>query len=1130
MCPRQKTPDLLAEDRDARKRARDPRRSCLVQAPAGSGKTTLLVERYLRLLAQVEQPEEVLALTFTRKAQAELSHRVWRALLDETTEGVFGDWPRRIRLRSEERGWQLEQLPERLRIMTIDGLALGLIQKMPWSAAGGRVPDPTENAHGLYVEAARRVIEDLLGEPEYRPAIGAWLHETGGDPEALVTLIVSMLGCREQWQDLVFELGSRPDWNRKLFEAKTSIIAQALDQVESAIPGHALKTWQDLAGTVTEYRVKRELDPEMEPGGERVSEAPADRGAGHPVWIRRRAYRAVTQLFLTQAGKLRKARGLHVLLGRRVSGDHEQDRLREVLETALEVLEGHPGYQDSLIRLAGLPDAPETDTPLLEELMIVLARSLYHLEAVFRETGQADFAEITRLARKALGPDAPTELALALDFKIQHLLIDEFQDTSIAHYLLIQSLMRGWQPGDSHTFFAVGDPMQSIYRFRQAEVGVFLNCRESGIADLPLAPAILHDNYRSHPDLVRWLNETFTRIFPDQDERETGRVRYVPARSGRTAEGSVTSPLAVCHRVTGEDPEQKAQVVLELIRRERTRSADARIAVLFHAHRDATPIAALLRRESIPFRGLDLEPLMAFGVAQDLLMLTTALLHPGDRRAWLAVLRGPCIGLSMADLTRLAESCRPLIYPDLLGPGLSGLSTDGEKRLARTGPALRAAFDRLARTADFRETLEAAWIALGGPATLKTDFDRALAERFWSALDGLSPSDLRTDPLILAEALERVNAPLESGVDDPRLELLTIHRAKGLEWDVVILAGLDRGTPRNERALLRWLEAVGPTGTGVVLATRDPAPSPPGGVSWYAYLGEIERSKDREERIRLAYVAATRARERIHLVTQGGAAGAPFKPRSGSLSEVFGFLFEEGGCLVSEPHPGSGSAGARVPATREVLSPEFRPIAYPDPLLPHRVADGGIQEPERPVYDWAESVSRMQGLLLHEICERIAREGFAGAAPWIEPRAGAASRWARRLTELGMPPERLSASVTEIGHLLERILQDPDARWILGPHDWAATELALHGLEGTEPVAVRIDRLFRDDRGVLWIVDYKLGRHEGRDREAFLAREEARYRPQLERYARLLREAEGGPLEAGLYFLYPACFRKVRLG
>lgn len=1108
-------PDLLAEDRSARNLARDPTRSCLVQAPAGSGKTTLLVERYLRLLERVDQPEEILALTFTRKAQAEMAHRIWRALVDASPEATLGDVPGRIRERSARLGWELERLPERLRIMTIDGFALSLIQKMPWSAAGGAVPEPTEDAPALYLEAARRVIEDLLTEVAYREALSTWLNEVGGDPEALVRLLVSMLERREQWQGLVFALGREDDWNPRLEVAKTRILEEALGRFEGAIPPRQIQAWLRLAD---------ELPRKPEPT--QPSAEPED-----SVWTRRRRYARLVELFFTQEGNLRKPGGLHVLLGKKQSGHAHQDRLRESLEKALAVLEKHTEYVQALRELASLPAGPEGNSPLLGDLMTLLVRALHHLKDVFRETGQADFAEITELACKALGTETPTDLALALDYRIQHILVDEFQDTSIAHYTLIQSLMRGWEPGDGHTFFAVGDPMQSIYRFRQAEVGVFLNCGKRGIAGLALEEAILHDNYRSHPALVDWLNEHFAEMFPQDDQEDIGAVRYVPARSGYTDRDP--QPVALIHRLSGPEPRLKARLVADLIRTERAENPTARMAVLFQTHSEATPVAEHLRAEAIPFRGLDLEPLLGFGVTQDLQMLASALLHPGDRLAWLTVLRGPWVGLSMADLTVVADSTPSVLHPAHLRSDWPGLSASGQARLKRVLPVLQEGFHRLARTVDLRNTLEATWIALGGPATLRTDFDRALAECFWNALDELSPAELRSDPTILTPALERLTAPLESQLEDPRLELLTIHRAKGLEWDVVILAGLDRGIRIPERGLLNWLERVGPGGTDVVLATRDPKQakrdsSQP--VSWYGYLRGLEQQKDAAERTRLAYVAATRARERLHLIAYGQGSEAAFKPRRGSLAEVFCPLFEAVPRPEGPDPATSGSPENPVPGQREVLPQTFPAIVYPEPLIGSRAGWVASREPVRPVYDWAETQSRIQGTVLHELCDRIARDGLDGASSWIRPEQGARSRWRRRLVELGMPSEHLEESVTEIARMWERILADRDAGWILGPHPWSASEFALHGVDGKDRVAVRVDRLFRDEKGVLWLIDYKLGRHEGGGLATFLAREEERYRPQLERYARLLQATIPGPIAAGLYFFHPACFRRLELG
>src|SRR5207253_3724806 len=124
---------------------------------------------------------------------------------------------------------------------------------------------------------------------------------------------------------------------------------------------------------------------------------------------------------------------------------------------------------------------------VLEAIGGVLRPAIAQLKLVFQARGQVDFTEVAQRALLALGKEGePTDLALALDYRIRHLLIDEFQDTSISQYELVARLTEGWEAGDGRTLFAVGDPMQSIYRFREAEVGLFLEARRGGIGTVEL--------------------------------------------------------------------------------------------------------------------------------------------------------------------------------------------------------------------------------------------------------------------------------------------------------------------------------------------------------------------------------------------------------------------------------------------------------------------------------------------------------------------------------------------------------------------------------------------------------------------------------------------------------------------
>ncbi len=137
------------------------------------------------------------------------------------------------------------------------------------------------------------------------------------------------------------------------------------------------------------------------------------------------------------------------------------------------------------------------------------------LKVTFQQHGKIDYIENAQAALIALGDDEhPTDLTLSLDYQIKHILIDEFQDTSNSQFSLIEKLIAGWEPNDGRTLFLVGDPMQSIYRFREAEVGLFIRAKTKGIGHLSLTPLTLSVNFRSTPTIVNWINQAFINIFP----------------------------------------------------------------------------------------------------------------------------------------------------------------------------------------------------------------------------------------------------------------------------------------------------------------------------------------------------------------------------------------------------------------------------------------------------------------------------------------------------------------------------------------------------------------------------------------------------------------------------------------
>jgi len=304
----------------------------------------------------------------------------------------------------------------------------------------------------------------------------------------------------------------------------------------------------------------------------------------------------------------------------------------------LEKLQGYPAFLENLAMMRACPPQIYHDEQwvIVNALIQLLPVLTAELSLVFQETGKVDFIEITLAALKALGePDSPTDLALGLDYKIRHILVDEFQDTSLSQFRLIEQLTAGWQLNDGRTLFLVGDPMQSIYRFRQAEVGLFIRAKQRGVGEITLKSLHLTANFRSDPKIVTWINTVFKDKFPIQDDITASAVAF---RNSLAIKMESLNTGAELHFVTLET---EAEMIAALIKTLQAEDPASSIAILVRSRTHLQQILPRLRKIGIKYQGADLELLTDQPVVQDLLSLTRALLHLGDRIAWLALLRMP---------------------------------------------------------------------------------------------------------------------------------------------------------------------------------------------------------------------------------------------------------------------------------------------------------------------------------------------------------------------------------------------------------------------------------------------------------------------------------------------------------
>jgi ATP-dependent exoDNAse (exonuclease V) beta subunit len=1121
-------------DAHQRAQALDPRRSFIVQAPAGSGKTGLLIQRFLVLLARVAKPEEVVALTFTRKAAGEMRGRVLAALraAREGVEPESDHAAHTLRLaaavleRDASQGWGLETNPNRLQVQTIDSLCVGLAERLPLLSGLGPSPQIREDAWELYREAARETL-GLLEEAPYAQRVAPLLLHVDNDVAAAEELLAGLLGKRDQWRRHLRDGAQRADLERALENLCRERMQQAREAVPEVFAGAILAAVRYAAANVA-------------PGDSGLPlSACADLDALPGAQLEDlERWRGIAELFLTVKGTLRKR--LDKRSGFLSAGEgspEERKQRKQAKEHAEELLDNLVVHQDfvaALHEIRLLPPAAydERQWAFIEALSALLPIALAQLELTFRQRGALDFVALTLAAIQALGEaDAPTDLALALDYRIQHLLIDEFQDTSLSQFELLLRLTAGWQPDDGRTVFAVGDPMQSIYRFREAEVGLFLRARHAGLGSVTLQPLALSVNFRAQAGLVEWVNDVFARVLPAREDPASGAV---PFSASSAQEPALPGNAVQIHAFVPADRAGEAQRVLDVIAQARGQDPQGSIALLVRGRGHLVEIVPRLRDAGLRFRAIEIEELSGRAAVRDLYALTRAVLHPADRTAWLSVLRAPWCGLTLSDLETLVDDDRAgVLWARITDLEVrAGLSPDGAGRLARVVAALEPVLGARGR-GPLRNRVEAAWLRLGGPACAGELADVEDALVFLDLVEELEQGGDLEDFAALDERLAKLFA-LPDTQAPQTLQVMTIHKSKGLEFDTVIVPGLGYRTGRDDLQLLQWLERPNAAGGSDLLLGalseqgRDEDPV-------YSYVARLHRERQRQEDGRLLYVAVTRARQGVHLMGHAEldekTAAAREPDDSTLLARLWPVLAPEFDAAARRSHSvqhdvasdseGSspGAVQARpIPQSIQRLVSDWQAPAVAAAVRWQAPAPSAPEERLPAVeFDWASETARRVGTVVHRYLQRIAEEGVAR---WDTARLAALQpALIAALRGTVVPASELARAGAQAAEALRGVLADPRGRWILDSgHAEATSELRLSAQLDDRVVQVAIDRTFVDAQGTRWIVDYKTGTHEGGDLEAFLDREQARYREQLEVYARIMAGLDSRPVRLALYF------------
>lgn len=1118
---------LLRADEEARVDALDVERSLIVQAPAGSGKTELLIQRYLRLLAIVDNPEEVVAITFTRKAAAEMKIRVLQALLraqrgetpDEPHERITAAAAEAALARDATLGWQIVANPRRMRIQTLDALnaAIARMQPVTGGASASNTVAGDAEMKALYRNAAAATLDWLVETGPMRDAVEAVLAHVDNNTGIYIAYLARMLETRDQWLPFIGagQINEHDDiaLRDSLEDKLAGVVAEHLQRTRDAFPADLVPELLPLATYAALNLRESGLDQNPIAALAGLQALTSEVGASLAEWC------GIVELLLTLKGDWRKQ--VNKNQGFPPGDKGQKDSLKNVLES----LESHADLLALLQGVRVLPPTRYSDEQwsVLLALFHLLPMAVAELQQLFSANRVTDYIEIALTADNALGTaDSPGDIALLLDYQVRHILIDEMQDTSRAQYRMLEALTGGWQADDGRTLFCVGDPMQSIYRFRNAEVAQFLIAQRKGIGELRLEPLLLRQNFRSGEFLVHWFNTVFPLVLPETDDPSRGAVSYAEAVPARKTEGD-------CHvyPVFGSEPETEAEAGCRIIAQTLAANPDETMAVLVRSRTQLSTLLPLLRSAGIPYQAVDIDRLTDLPEIIDVLALTRATVHPCDRLAWLAVLRSPWIGWHWTDLQALVQNDRHSTVWELLSDEdrASQLSSDARQSLAGARDVLESMFE-VSRSGSLRDRVERAWLQLGGPAILERPAAVDNVYRFFDVLGNLEVAGSLHDGAELEAQLdlERVSTNVSA-----RLQIMTMHRAKGLQFDHVLLYGLGRIPRHSTRSVLSWFDVpdkhgdenkiISPVGRRADIE-NDPI---------HRFIEIAEAQKDRHEFGRLLYVACTRTRKSLHLLGHAGISRDGETLRAPDPRSLLSLLWP---AIAAQYEAAFETAGITTPGTdgdqwvlpqRRRIEPSWQLPDVSD--VPGQQTDGGTHENIAAVeFDWAGAGARVTGTVVHRWLQLAAERRVDLALEPSDSLRATSERWLR---EAGVGPDAAPAMIRRVEEALANIRSDPRGQWLLDGEGYA--ELALSGVVGNAVESGVIDRVRIDDDGTHWIIDYKSSTHEGGDLQGFLDAEARRYREQLARYAGLYRAYSGNDVRCALYFPLLQAFVEVRV-
>ncbi len=1154
-------------DQDARDAALDISHSLVVTAPAGSGKTGLLTFRVLKLLAVAAQPEEILAITFTKKAAKEMQERIISALqqadtfsqgktAEQTWQAIhdidddFQQHTLRLAFAALENArtqqWQLIDNPNRLKIKTIDSFCRELAVSLPIASGLDASAGTATLPNTLYGHAVDLLINEYA-QGQFVEPMNTLLDHFDGNLDKLKAQFVTMLAKRDQWLPLIMGLHAQ----ESIEESLNHTLAQlCVDKLE-ALTEHF---WPYSHDVLPLTHLAAENLKEMAPESpicqlHNVFSIPEPSLKSMATF-----WQPLAQLLTTTTDTFRKT--VNKNTGFPPSAKEAKTQFTAHLKTL--ALDNTLLEHLAACKLFPTQGYTPEQSHIINTLGQLLPVSVAFLHIAFKQKTQVDFTEVMLAAHRALGIDSetPTDLNLLLDYKLNHILIDEFQDTSYTQLQLLELLTQAWQPDEHRTLFVVGDGMQSCYRFRNANVGIFLNIRDHGTQNIQPLAVNLNVNFRSNKGVVDWVNNVFSQTFPEHNDINYGAVTYEHSHAFNTESpnDAVSCVGHVYHDnpdqispFTAKDDAKKQQIadIITTIKTHQATSPNATIAVIAKAKKYLKEVIAALKDHTINHNAIDIDTLIERPEIHDLLTITRLLHNPHCHTTWLAFLRAPWCGLTLKELSLVGgeyaiknqspEAITTRLFDQDI---LNSVSEETRLRLVRARDVMYQQFAQQKRV-PLSQTIEQCWYSLGGGLYVEHNYQQDNIDRY---LQLVASNEKAYELPIWDDFIEQLTQLFAIQKPDttsttPPVELMTMHKSKGLEFDYVFLIGLEGRGKNDDKTLLNWSQYLDTQNTLHTLLSplkshTDDKPS-----ALDTFIAKQHKQSSLIEQNRLMYVACTRAKQKLYVhallcekhdtktdtlsITppQASSLLAPLWPHTEAQFDLIytktkhnEHSIETAKSIESTENEHNQLHVNTQPHLHAHLDTQLLDSYSTINLLTEHInntaekADKTTNVSNAPFNNTDtdfftnkedDEDKRVAGIFLHRLLQHYGQKSIDTLHSHTVNEQE--THWIRWLGTQGLNPQDATDTYHTTMQCLLRLKTDETFLWLMSPNfETSHCEWELYYSKPLKKII--IDRFFIENE-TAWIIDYKSAKkHAGQSMDAFLHEQHMHYQDQLERY------------------------------